>query len=166
MNIEKTCCFTGHRPEKLYSYNPATEGNYAILVQLKETVIDLIENKGVDTFISGMALGIDTWAARIVLKLKETYPHIKLVAAIPCANHSGRWVQFSKDEWQMIVDRCDIVHYVSDQPYTHWCMQDRNVWMVDNAKYVVAVWDGTKGGTANCVKYAGKMNREIKVITP
>lgn len=165
MSMENTCCFTGHRPDKLYGYNPSIQGNYKILIQLKENIIKMIDS-GVDTFISGMALGIDTWAARIVLKLKETYPHIKLVAAIPCANHSGRWVQSSKDEWQMIVDRCDTVHYVSDQAYTHWCMQDRNVWMVDNSKYVIAVWDGTKGGTANCVKYAEKKDKNIEIIRP
>ena len=38
--------------------------------------------------------------------------------------------------------------------------------MVDNADKVIAVWDGSKGGTYNCVKYAEKQNKEIIVINP
>lgn len=166
MSIQNTCCFTGHRPEKLYGYDPFSEGNYKMLTELREIIIDHIETKEVNTFITGMALGIDTWAARLVIKLKETYPHIKLVAAVPCANHSNRWNQESKDEWQLIIDKCDEVHYVSKEEYTHWCMQDRNKWMVDNSNYVIAVWDGSKGGTANCVNYALKKDKEIKVLKP
>lgn len=164
--MSKTVCFTGHRPNRLGGYDPFSYQNYKMLLTLKEIIVDHIENKNVDTFITGMALGIDQWAAKLVLKLKETYPHIKLVAAIPCANHSSKWIKESQDEWQSIIDRCDTVHYVSNEEYTHWCMQKRNEFMVDNADYVIAVWDGTTGGTANCVLYADKMNREILRLHP
>lgn len=166
MNIESTCCFTGHRPNKLDGYNPKSEGNLKMLWELRKIIIDHIEGDKVDTFITGMALGIDMWAARIILKLKQTYPQLKLVAAVPCKNHPARWNQQSKDEWQAIVDRCDIVHYVSDEAYTAWCMQKRNEWIVDNSKYVIAVWDNTKGGTGNCVNYAIKKNKLISKLHP
>lgn len=156
-----TVCFTGHRPESLYGYNPTSDGNFKVLDKLRDIIIDHIENKGVDTFITGMALGIDMWAARIVNKLKEDYPHIKLHAAIPCDKQYKTWHQTSIDEWHMIVDYCDDVHYVSNEPYTNWCMQKRNEYMVDNADLVIAVWDGSSGGTCNTVKYAKKMNKSI-----
>lgn len=38
--------------------------------------------------------------------------------------------------------------------------------MVDNSDFVIAVWDGTKGGTANCVRYAKKLNKELVAINP
>ncbi|WP_442636539.1 SLOG family protein [Rossellomorea marisflavi] len=164
--MTKSCCFTGHRPNKLHGYNPVTEGNSKMLWKLRELIIDQIENNHVDTFITGMALGIDMWAGRIVLKLKEKYPSIKLIAAVPCLNHSGKWNQASKNEWQHIIDKCDKVHYVSNEAYTAWCMQKRNEWMVDNADYVIAVWDGTKGGTGNCVNYARKKNKSITSLHP
>lgn len=161
---ENTLAFTGHRPSSLNGYNPAD--NKEILFKLKDLIVDYIENKQVETFISGMALGIDQWAARIVLKLKEKYPHIKLVAAVPCANHCGKWNQSDREVWQMIIDKADKVYYVSEEPYTNWCMQKRNEWMVDNANYVLAVWSGSRGGTGNCVNYAKKMNREIVQLHP
>jgi hypothetical protein len=38
--------------------------------------------------------------------------------------------------------------------------------MVDHAELLIAVWDGTSGGTANCVKYARKDGVEIWRINP
>lgn len=166
MGIETTCCFTGHRPNKLHGYDPKTEGNQKMLWKLRDEIVNHIETYNVETFISGMALGIDMWAARIVLKLKEIYPSIKLVAAVPCKNQTNKWAEKSKKEWNYIIEKCNDVHYVSKEEYTAWCMQKRNEWMVDNSDYVIAVWDGSKGGTGNCVKYAQKQIKYITTIKP
>ena len=45
-----------------------------------------IEEHSVNHFISGMAIGVDMYAAEIVLDLKAKYPQITLEAAVP-ANH-------------------------------------------------------------------------------
>lgn len=155
MTISKSLAFTGHRPHRLNGYN--AKDNYDLLIVLSELIEKHIVVNKVDTFISGMALGIDMWSARIVLKMKEKYPHIKLVCAIPCKDQFKIW----KDEqvvweWHQIVERADEVVYVSDEEYTPWCLQKRNEWMVDHAKFIISVWDGTKGGTFNCIRYAKK----------
>lgn len=168
MNIETTASFTGHRPNKLPGgYNPKSKENNKLLLGLREIIIGHIEHANVDTFISGMALGIDIWAARIILALrKNKYPHIKLVAAVPCKNQSRKWPNASKKEWQEIIDQCGNVNYVSKEEFTPWCMQDRNVWMIDHSEFVIAVWNGSKGGTANCVEYAEKQNKIITRLDP
>lgn len=160
----KIACFTGHRPDKLNGYNP--KDNKELLWKLRSFVVQHIEEKNVKTFITGMALGIDTWSALIVLKLKEQYSDLKLIAAVPCQNHSDKWTKESRDQWQYIIDRCNEVVYVSNEPYTKWCMQKRNKWMVDKSDYVIAVWDESPGGTENCVKYAIKTEKEITYINP
>ena len=55
---------------------------------------------------------------------------------------------------------------VSEEEYKPWLMQKRNEYMVDLADKVIAVWDSSKGGTANCVKYAEKVGKEIIRIEP
>ena len=50
------CCFTGHRPEKL----SLSEAEVKAL--LEKDVDTAIEN-GFTTFITGMAPGVDIWAA-------------------------------------------------------------------------------------------------------
>lgn len=160
-NKENTLCFTGHRPkEKLNGYDP--KDNLPMLNKLKVQIELAINQDGVINFISGMALGIDMWAARIVLNLKKKYPQIKLIAAVPCEKQYNKWKQEGVDEWNGIISKVDYVHYVSNELYTAWCMQVRNEWMVNNSKYVLAVWDGSKGGTGNCVKYA--LKKDVRII--
>ena len=162
--MSRVAAFTGHRPNKLNGYNP--KDNIKLLWKLADVVEDLIVNQGYTAFITGMALGIDTWAAKIVLKLQEKYPHIQLICAIPCANHSGKWREGDKKIWQEIVDRAEDVVYVSTEEYTPYCMQARNVFMVDHCSLLVGVWDGTAGGTGNCVDYAVKKKTPTLIINP
>ena len=78
----KTCAFTGHRPKGL-GY-PESDGRCAALKEkLRSLIIRLMEEEGVTHFISGMAQGVDMYAAEIVLDLKQTYPYITLECAIP-----------------------------------------------------------------------------------
>ena len=63
-------CFTGHRPEKMPA-DPAVSNMLQSLVHM--AIIDAIE-QGADTFYSGLARGMDTWAAEDVLWLRKQYP--------------------------------------------------------------------------------------------
>jgi uncharacterized phage-like protein YoqJ len=152
--MSKTCCFTGHRPNKLKGYDP--KDNKELLWEIFKVVEDHIDNKGVTTFISGAALGVDTWAAKMILRVKRYSPEIKLILAIPCKNHSSKWNSESQKEWQSIVDQADEVVYVSEEEYKPYLMQKRNEWMCNMSDYIIAVHDGSNGGTGNCVKYAQK----------
>lgn len=167
LEYEKTLCFSGHRPKKLFGYDHRTDGNMKFLLKLKTIIERLIDKRGMNTFITGMALGVDMWSAQIVLQLKEKYPHIKLVCAIPCINHSTKWNKEDQEIHSYIMSQADLVYYVSEEPYTAWCMTDRDKWMVDNSITVVAVWDGEEdGGTWQTIKYARKRQRKIIHLNP
>lgn len=55
---------------------------------------------------------------------------------------------------------------VSDEEYKPWLMQKRNEFMVDRVDTVLAVWDGSDGGTGNCVKYAKKIGKHMLRLLP
>lgn len=57
-------CFTGHRPEKL------TRQKEEICEDLEKEIRRALAD-GMNVFISGMARGVDLWAAQIVLRLRE-----------------------------------------------------------------------------------------------
>jgi uncharacterized phage-like protein YoqJ len=160
----KVACFTGHRPNKLKGYNP--EDNKELLWRIHKEVVNLIENRGVITFINGLALGIDMWSAKIVIKLKEKCPQIKLISAVPCRNHPCKWQKQDKDMWQEVCDKSDEVVLVTDEDYKPYLMQIRNEWMCNKSDYIIAVWNGSKAGTGNCVNFAEKQNKEIIRIIP
>ena len=160
-----TCSFTGHRPKKLISYTAGNGERYSALKEtLKKEIIKKIEN-GADTFLSGMALGIDTIAARAVIELKKTYPYVKLVAVIPCEGQERLWKEKDVTEYADILSQCDEKVVLSEK-YTSYCMHVRNKYLVDNSDSMIAVWDGSPGGTGGTVALARKKGVPVTVIDP
>ena len=114
------------------------------------------------TLISGMALGIDTLFAEIAINMKFPF-----IAAIPCWEQDKVWPVKSKELYgNLLANKLCNIYQVYSGPYNNSCMQLRNQWMVDNCDLLIAVWDGTPGGTANCVKYAEAQGKPIKRINP
>lgn len=78
MDIQKTCCFTGHRPKTLPFLEQEQHPKYKELERLWNRELQtLIEEEGVRHFISGMAIGFDLFAAEKILNLKKTYPELR-----------------------------------------------------------------------------------------
>lgn len=165
IDTSKTVCFTGHRPDKLGGFDPNNSLAKKVKESLQFSIIKCIEN-GYDTFISGGALGVDQWAAEIVISLKVKYPHIKLIIARPFPSQDKVWNPQSKKVFQEICSKADSVVDVSPDPYTAWKMQVRNDYMINNSSLVIAVYDGSEGGTGNAVKSAIKKNKTIITINP
>ena len=158
----KCCAFTGHRPEKL-GY-PESDGRCAALKEkLRSLIVKLIEEEGVTHFISGMAQGVDMYAAEIVLELKEQYPQITLECAIPYERQAVRWPAALRERYFSIAERCDKETMLQRQ-YTRDCMKKRNQYMVDCADVVLAVWNGEPSGTGQTVWYARATGKPVYMI--
>lgn len=149
----KVACFSGHRnlPQD------CTE----LQANLEKAIIELIE-RGAIFFGSGGAVGFDQLSATTVLKLKEDYPHIRLVMVLPCPpeQQSLKWNDEQKKQYYRILEQADKVRILSPQ-YTDNCMLDRNRHMVDCSAYLICYLRQHSGGTFYTVNYAEKCGLEI-----
>lgn len=155
-------CVTGHRPNKLYGYDLTDDRWIALKEKFKQILIDDNCNEA----ITGMALGVDTMFAYAVLELKESGYDIKLHCAVPCRNFSGKWNKYHKAMYRHILGLADTIKLVSDEEYKPYLMQKRNEYMVNYSDKVIAVWDGSKSGTKNCIDYANKVGKDIIFVQP
>ena len=104
----KKCAFTGHRPQSLpFGFNEADERCIALKQKLRDEIIRQIEENGVTHFITGMAIGVDMFAAEIVLGLKSAYNGITLECAIPCETQAENWSEALRDRYFDIASNCD-----------------------------------------------------------
>lgn len=171
-----TCCFTGHRPNKLGGYDYNSPKNLRIKEKLEEAIVFLIEEQNVDTFVVGGALGIDQMAFDVVYSLKKEYPNIKIIVAVPFKNQAGNWIPTSVSYYENQLKLADKVIFVDtldeykikgyeEDVYYPAKMQKRNEYMVDISDYIITYFDGTKGGTKNCLDYWNKKkeNKPINV---
>lgn len=156
MDIIRTraCCFSGHRPEKLRL--PEVELKAMLGQQIDEAIAD-----GYDTFISGMARGVDICAAEEVIA--RLGAGVRLVCAFP---YSGSHLKF-REEWREraveVARRAEMCIDVSNRFYRA-CYRKRNTWMVNNSSRLIAAYDGTLGGTYSTIVYALEKGLDVRVI--
>lgn len=181
---------TGHRPHKLGNdYDLTSDWILKIGKKLQHIVLFQKPRE----MWSGMALGIDElWAE---LAIMESVP---LVAVIPFKGQELKWPEKSQRVYQnylRLANRIIVVDMVrtimaSDNPeleaeltagisyneylsmqvkqYSPVKMEMRNRYLVNHVNKLVGVWDGTEGGTANCIRYARTVmpHDKIQIIDP
>lgn len=179
-----TIGFTGHRPDKLDGYYLESNKNVMIKWYIINTVVELLIERNIKDvkFICGGALGTDQIAFEavdIIKNHKNLYKldNVIVETALPFRNQYLKWSQVDIDRWISQLKRSDIITKVDklndykingykEDTYYPAKMQKRNEYIVNNSDIVIAIWDDTKGGTANCVKYAQKQKKEIIIKKP
>jgi len=177
MNIS----FTGHRPNKLGGYDWNSKLNQELIKKLEQVILDQLNSDLVEVnFIFGGALGIDQMAFDICERNISKFPNckIRLILALPFEKQDSNWIgKTDKERYAHQKSIADKIVYVDAIPkysfkgiplgeYHPAKMQLRNQWMVDNSDRVIAVFDGSKGGTANCINYAKKKKKFIVILHP
>lgn len=144
---------TGHRPDKINGgYSDAT---FNCLVKTARTYLQTADVK---EMITGMALGWDQAVAQACVDLDIPY-----IAAVPFAGQDSLWPRDSRARYDRLIAWASNVEIVTERyemPVAR-ALQVRNEWMVDRCQIVLALWNGTFGGTHNCIKYAKKHHRPI-----
>jgi uncharacterized phage-like protein YoqJ len=141
--------FTGHRPKKFGGFKPCPT-HERVKARLREKLLELKPTQA----ISGMALGFDQWAAEICVELE-----IPFIAAIPYPGQELGWTWPAQQHWEALMTKAARIQLVDlEAPKTYWeaveKLHARNHWMVENSQAVIAGWDGSDGGTAECIRYA------------
>lgn len=139
---------TGPRPQHL------THNQRLDTVREVHDFVDSLDPAS-DLLISGMALGVDTWAAE-----RAVYRKIPFWAYVPFASQADRWEPDQKAHWDWLITRAAVTVLCSTGGYAAWKFQKRNERMVDDADALAAFYlPGKTGGTLNCMNYAVKTER-------
>ena len=149
-------CFTGHRPEKLKV--PERKVVKALEAEINQAIAD-----GYTTFITGMARGVDIWAAEIVIAKKKKHPDLKLICALPYEGFENSWGIDWQKRYRSILEKADLTRAICTG-FSYSSYQVRNEWMVNHSSRVIAVWNGEPSGTKNTIDYARKMGVEVNNI--
>lgn len=155
--MKKSVCFTGHRTidgdrEKL------SARLYALLERL-------VTEKKVTDFYTGGAVGWDALAALTVLKLRESYPEVKLHLVLPCPfeEQSAKWNEAQKAEHKHIASLADTKEFTSEHLDKN-AMRIRNARLVELASdYCICYWNpkNFRSGTGQTVRMAQKKGIEV-----
>jgi hypothetical protein len=124
--------------------------------------LDLIEwrNRPTDNApiaITGVALGIDQDFCGVCVELG-----VPFVAFIPFVGQGLRWPAASREVYRKVLDAAAGVRVVSQPPATDEAARraalDRNAAMAEVCDELIAVWDGSQGGTSHMVRTWDRFN--------
>src|SRR5258708_9084404 len=155
-----TMGFTGHR--KLPDNNAEYKTPAAIYEFVSNSIERVLTDLKPSNAISGMAIGSDTIAAEVCLKL-----NIPLILAIPFRGQELRWPKEAQEKYNQILKQAKKLEYISPEGYSAWKMQTRNEWIVNNCDILIGIFNGERsGGTFRCIQFAKKQKKKIIIIDP
>jgi uncharacterized phage-like protein YoqJ len=167
-----SCAITGHSPQRFkFKYNEEAPLCLAIKGAVAKR-IKVLYGEGVRRFYVGCAVGVDTWAAEIIIDLKQQaeFADIELFCAIPFPDHDERFTAGQKKRHQRILEHCSDKETVN-RHYSPTAYKRLNYYLIDNAQCLIAVYDQDKSsresrGLVQMVNYAIKNSRKISFINP
>ena len=128
-----------------------------IIPVLKDTVIKLIEENGVDMFYMGNHGHFDYYAEIVLKELKEIYPHIKyavVLAYLPRGSEC-EYYDFSNTIYPEGLEKAPL----------RYAILKRNEWMLNKADYVITYVTTVVGGAAQFKEKAEKKKKIIIEIS-
>lgn len=152
-DLEKTCCFFGHRE---------IDETEELREWVKNTIENLIVEEGVDTFLFGSKSRFDSLCHELVTEAKSKYPHIKRIyvrAEYPDISDEFRLYLLKEYEdtyYPESVAGANRVAYIK-----------RNCEMIDRSRFCVVCYNkeyspkGKTSGTKTAFEYAKRKNRIV-----
>ena len=124
--MNRSVCFTGHRT--------IAEDKETLSARLYALLERLVTEKKVTDFYTGGAGGLDALAALTVLKLRESYPEVKLHLVLPCPfeEQSAKWNEAQKEEHKYIASLVNTKEFTSEHLGKN-AMKIRNARLVELA---------------------------------
>lgn len=148
---------TGHRPQKLSGH---TELARSLLRRIAGDWLRYLAPRGV---ISGLAQGWDSALIEACWDLNLPY-----VACAPFKGQEKKWPGDAQFRYKQYIERAAKFITCSPGDYSALKMDIRNQHMIklalkDGPKHalLLALWDGSRGGTNNCINYAQLKKIEV-----
>ncbi len=154
---------TGHRPDKIYGYwedHPPYQ-RPPQQIWLRDRICDQLRKHRPLYGLSGMALGADWDFAECCVMLD-----IPFIAAVPFVGQEKRWSLPQQRRYHELLRRAYEVVVVSPGGYSRDAMIVRNHWLIEHSNTLLAIFNGSPGGTCNTVLVAAHYKRETIFINP
>lgn len=142
---------TGYKPFEFGIFKNDHEGVKYIKRAIKQRLVPIIEEGAEWVIISGQ-LGVELWAAEVVIGLRNEYDHVKLGVLTPFLRQEEAWNEGNREYYQHILAQADFVDSISKKPYEGpRQLRMKNLFMVHKSDRMIIVYDEEREGTP---KYA------------
>ncbi|MBQ8961713.1 MAG: DUF1273 family protein [Ruminococcus sp.] len=176
--FDQTVCITGHRGKSVIPYGGLDEYRDITMKTVKLMLcryIDMAVSAGYTTFLSGLAMGTDLWAADYILRIRQKDERIKLIGAMPFLRHADRFPFAYRKLLERVEHGADILISTCMDPDMVYgkkrsettspeLYRERNYLMVERSAAVLAFFEPSEShsGTAQTINQAARLGRLIR----
>ena len=151
---------TGYKPHELGIFDDNHPGVHFIKKALEKRLVALLDN-GLEWVIISGQLGIETWAAEIVIQLKKEYTGLKYAIITPFNEQEKNWNDMKKEKYHTLVTLADYHVSLTSKPYeAPWQFIEKDKFLMRNSDGILIVYDEENEGSPKFVKKAAEMYAE------
>jgi uncharacterized phage-like protein YoqJ len=143
----KVLAITGYKPYELGIFHPQHQAISLIKKAIEKRLIPFIE-EGLEWVIISGQLGVELWAAEVVLDLKNVYQHLQLAVLTPFLNQEENWSEENKEYYEFILSQADFVDSITKRKYENpGQFRLKNQFIVEKSDGLLIVYDNEKEGS-------------------
>lgn len=152
---------TGYKPHELGIFDTKHPGIDYIKKAIRKRLVSYIEDGAEWMIISGQ-LGVELWAAEVVLELKEMYPSLKLAVLTPFLEQESKWQEEKQTYYRDLLAAADFVTSITKRTYEGaWQFKAKNAFLLDNSDGLLAVYDEENEGSPQYIVAEAKRRSEL-----
>ncbi|KXH87078.1 SLOG family protein [Sporosarcina sp. HYO08] len=166
----KRLVITGYKQHELGIFDDKHPGIHYIKKAITARLIPLIE-EGLEWVIISGQLGVETWAAEVVIDLQEQYPHLQYAVITPFLEQEKNWNELKKENYERLVSLADFYTSLTKRPYeAPWQFIEKDKFLLRNSDGLLIVYDNENEGSPKFMKkmaetFAEQKDYEIMIIT-
>lgn len=120
---------------------------FYIKTAIKKELIILLE-EGLEWVLISGQLGVELWAAEVVLDLQNDFPELKLAVITPFLNQEANWNENNKEWYESILAQADFVDSVTKKGYEKpWQFRLKNHFFIEKSNSILLFYDQEKEGS-------------------
>ena len=160
--MTKVLAITGYKPFELGIFDKNHDGIRFIKKAILKQLVSLIE-EGLEWVIISGQLGVELWAAAVVMDLQIEYPELKLAVITPFLNQEEKWNEANKEQYETIYLHADYTNSITNRKYENPDQfRLKNRFFIDKSDALLIVYDEEKDGSPkyiyNDAKYASEQS--------
>lgn len=161
---------SGYKSHELGIFHDKHPGIVIIKKALENQVRQLLDD-GLEWVIISGQTGVETWAAEVVIHLKNEFTNLKYAILTPFLNQDKHWNEHKQTQYQHIISHADFVTSVTKKEYeAPWQFIEKDKFNISHTDGLLVVYDDENEGSPKYIKqlaeqYAKNNDYEILTIT-
>ncbi|OLS38049.1 hypothetical protein BTR22_05970 [Alkalihalophilus pseudofirmus] len=143
----KVLAVSGYKGHELGIFDQKHQGITYIKKALEQKLRSYID-EGLEWVLISGQLGVELWAAEVVLALKSEFSDLKLSVLTPFYNQEERWSEETQNYYKNIVNQADFVDSITKRPYDNPAqLRLKNEFIIEKSDALLLLVDEEKPGS-------------------